>query len=221
VRKALADRFLELAGWSPEGTAPDVPKYVLIAAPHTSNWDLLWMLLFAAHFGVSPRFMAKHTLFRGPMGWAMRGLGGIPVERRRAADVVAQSVAAFTAAEALALVVPAEGTRSRAPFWKSGFYRIAREAGVPIVPSFLDYGRRTGGFGEPFHPTGDVRADMDRLRVFYAGRTGKYPALFGEVRLREEDAEAGGRYEAASRLARESTSTASPTATSPGSTTRP
>lgn len=188
MRKALADRLLDLAGWSAEGAPPAIPKYVLIAAPHTSNWDLFWMLLLAAHFELSPRFMAKHTLFRGPMGWVMRAVGGIPIARHRAGDVVTRSVEAFAASDALALMVPAEGTRARAEYWKSGFYRIAREAGVPIVPSFLDYARKAGGFGEPFHPTGDVRADMDRVRVFYADKTGKYPACFGEVRLREEDA---------------------------------
>lgn len=193
MRRFLALCILRLSGWRAEGERPAAAKYVVIAAPHTSNWDLLFMLAFAAHFGVRPRFMMKHTVFVGPVGWLMRRLGGIPIERHHARGMVKQMAEAFAAADAMALAVPAEGTRSRVDLWKSGFYRIAREAGVPIVLSYLDYRRKVGGFGPAFLPSGDVRLDMDVVRDFYADKVGRHPELFGEIRLAEEDGPAAGR----------------------------
>jgi 1-acyl-sn-glycerol-3-phosphate acyltransferase len=178
---------LAATGWQPEGARPSAAKFVLIAAPHTSNWDLLYLLALAAVFGVNVRWMGKHTLFRGPAGPVLRALGGIPIRRHRNENVVQAMARAFAECDELALVVPAEGTRSRAPYWKSGFYHIARSAGVPIVMGYLDYPRRRGGFGPALVPSGDVRADMDRIRAFYADKVGRHPAGSGPVRLREED----------------------------------
>jgi 1-acyl-sn-glycerol-3-phosphate acyltransferase len=160
---------------------------VLIAAPHTSNWDLAYLLALAAVFDVRVSWMGKHSLFRPPLGLLMRRLGGIPVERHRRGDLVAQAARSLVEADALALVVPAEGTRGYVPHWKSGFYHIARTAGVPIVLGYLDYARRRGGFGPALVPSGDVRRDMDEIREFYADKVGKYPDQFGAVRLKEED----------------------------------
>ncbi len=179
--------FLRLRGWSTEGDKPTENRFVLIAAPHTSNWDLLYLLAFASAYSLRISFMAKHTLFRPPTGWLLSALGGIPVKRNRNQNMVDQMADVFESSENLILVVPAEGTRSYSPYWKSGFYRIAEKAGVPIIPSFLDYKRKAGGFGPPLHPSGDLRGDMDVLRKFYNGRAGKYPEYFSQVRLKDED----------------------------------
>jgi 1-acyl-sn-glycerol-3-phosphate acyltransferase len=189
VEKLLARGFLWISGWKPEGTKPLASRYVLIAAPHTSNWDLAFLLAFAAVFDVRVSWLGKHALFRPPIGWVMRRLGGIPVVRHRRGDLVAQAARSFASRQELALVVPAEGTRSRASHWKSGFYHIARTANVPIVLGYLDYARRRGGFGPAIEASGDVRGDMDLIRSFYADKVARHPSQFGDVRLAEEGSE--------------------------------
>jgi 1-acyl-sn-glycerol-3-phosphate acyltransferase len=186
MKRKLARMILRLAGWRIEGERPVHSHFVLIAAPHTSNWDFPLMLLFAAAFDLKVSWLAKHSLFIGPMGWIMRALGGVPVVRHKNRDVVSAMVETFTGRSGLVLVVPTEGTRKRMDYWKSGFYHIARGAGVPIVPSYLDFGQRRGGFGPALSPSGDMREDMQYFRDFYADMSGKYPGQFGPVRLREE-----------------------------------
>jgi 1-acyl-sn-glycerol-3-phosphate acyltransferase len=182
----LARLFLFLMGWKPEGEPPADPKYVLIAAPHTTNWDFPLTIALAAVFGVKIRWMGKHTLFRFPFGGIMRRLGGIPIRRHERGDIVQQMAADFANYQELALTVPAEGTRSRVEYWKSGFYHIANQAQVPIVLGYLDYERKRGGFGKAVMPTGNIQADMDVIRAFYADKIGKFPEKFGPVRLKEE-----------------------------------
>lgn len=186
MKQRLARGFLRATGWRLRGEAPS-RRCVLIAAPHTSNWDLLWMLTFGWAFGFSPRFMMKHTVFVGPAGWLFRKVGGIAIVRHRQGGMVKQMADAFEGAEELRLVVPPEGTRSRKPYWKSGFYHIAREAGVPVSLSFLDYGCREAGFGPEVTITGNVVEDMDLIRDFYADKVGRHPHLMGEIRLVEEE----------------------------------
>lgn len=188
MRRAFASLFLRATGWRPEGPRPAARRYVLIAAPHTSNWDLAYLLALSWTVGVRVSWMGKHTLFRGPMGSVMRALGGVPVHRQRSNDLVAQMAEAFAQAPSLVLTVPAEGTRGYAPRWKSGFYRIAQAAEVPIVLGFLDYARRRGGFGPQVTPTGDVKRDMDRIRAFYADKVARHPERFGPIELASEDA---------------------------------
>jgi 1-acyl-sn-glycerol-3-phosphate acyltransferase len=159
---------------------------VLIAAPHTSNWDLAYLLALGEAFELRVSWLGKHTLFRPPLGAVMRSVGGIPVVRHKKGQLVTEAAKLFAERKELALVVPAEGTRSRSEYWKSGFYHIARSAGVPIVCGYLDYARKRGGFGLAVLPTGDVRADMDRIRAFYADKVGRFPEKFGPVRLQEE-----------------------------------
>ena len=178
--------LLRLFGWKVDGVAPDAPKMVVIAAPHTSNWDFILMLLMAGALGLRISWMGKDALFRGPFGPIMRRLGGIPVERGAPQNLVEQMVDRFAAAERLVLAVPPEATRRAADYWKSGFYHIARGANVPVAPSILDYGRKTGGFGPTITLTGDVSADMDRFRAVYEGVAGKRPTYQGPIRLREE-----------------------------------
>jgi 1-acyl-sn-glycerol-3-phosphate acyltransferase len=187
----LGKVLLRLAGWRVEGTLPAwADRAVVIAAPHTTNWDLPYMLAVSWALGVRPRWLGKRELFRAPFGWLMRWLGGIPVDRSRRGNLVEEAAAQLRAADRLFLVVPPSGTRSRAPHWKSGFYHIARAARVPIVCAFLDYDRRVGGIGPVFVPSGDLGADMDRLRLFYRDVRGKYPEHETPVRLSEEDAAA-------------------------------
>lgn len=187
MMRALANLLLRIGGWRVEGKPPAARKYVLIAAPHTSNWDFIWVLAFGFHYGIKIRWVGKHTLFRWPYGWFMRMLGGVPVWRDRRQNFVKQMADALVAADSMCLVVPVEGTRGYVDHWKSGFYHIARTAGVPIVMSFLDYSRKVGGIGPTLEPTGNVRHDMDILRSFYAGKIGKVPANTSAIRLAEEE----------------------------------
>jgi 1-acyl-sn-glycerol-3-phosphate acyltransferase len=182
----LARTILRLFGWRIEGSLPAAPKYVIIAAPHTSNWDFPVTILVALALQLRIAFMMKDELFRPPFGWFFRALGGIPVNRRARSNLVEQMVARFHASERLALVVPPEGTRAKVRVWKTGFYYIALGAGVPILLGFLDFRRKVGGFGPLFHPTGDIEADMGVIRAFYSGITGKNPHQFGEVVIRED-----------------------------------
>lgn len=186
VKQLLARVFLKLTGWTAHGSKPIARRYVLIAAPHTTNWDLPYLLAFAWLYGIHISWMGKHQLFTPPFGWLMRWLGGVPVVRNKSGDMVSQMAQVIDASNDICLVVPAEGTRTYVPHWKSGFYHIARTAEVPIVLSYLDYAKREGGFGPAILPTGDVAADMDEIRDFYADKQGKYPELFGEIRLKEE-----------------------------------
>jgi 1-acyl-sn-glycerol-3-phosphate acyltransferase len=186
VKRLLARAFLKLTGWTAEGGRPVAKRYVLIAAPHTTNWDLPYLLAFAWLYDIHISWMGKQQLFSPPIGWLMRALGGIPVQRHKSSDMVSQMARVIDEAKSICLVVPAEGTRAYVPYWKSGFYHIARTANVPIVLSYLDYSRRVGGFGPEIVPTGDVRNDMEEIRDFYTDMQGKYPELFGDIRLKEE-----------------------------------
>jgi 1-acyl-sn-glycerol-3-phosphate acyltransferase len=186
MKKFLGSAFLRLCGWRAEGARPAARKFVLIAAPHTSNWDLAYLLALAAVYDVRVSWMGKHTLFRGPAGSMLRRLGGVPVDRTNRGNLVRQMGGLFEEREHLVLAVPAEGTRDYVPHWRSGFYHIARTAGVPVVLGYLDYQRKRGGFGPELVLTGDVRQDMDEVRGFYADKVGRYPEKFGDVRLKEE-----------------------------------
>jgi 1-acyl-sn-glycerol-3-phosphate acyltransferase len=173
--RAFSIAFLKLTGWKVEGSLPpDGQKSVLIAAPHTSNWDLPYTLMVAFVLRLNIYWMGKEQIFRPPFGGFMRWLGGIPVNRQSANNLVAAAVESIKAAEGpLQLVVPPEGTRSKVRYWKSGFYYIAAGAGVPIVLAFMDYERKISGLGPVFYPTGDLQADMLRIQAFYAPYRGK------------------------------------------------
>ncbi len=171
------------------GELPACRHAVVVAAPHTSNWDLPYMLAVSYALGVKPSWLGKRELFRPPFGWVLRRLGGVPVDRSARRGVVGEAVARFAEAEHLFLVIPPSGTRARAAHWKSGFYHVARGAAVPIVCAYLDYAERVGGVGLVLTPSGNLRADMDRVRAFYASKRGKYPAQVTPMRLREEEAD--------------------------------
>ena len=186
MKRWMARALLRLLGWTIEGERPLPERYVLIAAPHTSNWDFPLMLLFAAAFNMKVNWMGKHRLFIPPAGWIMRALGGIPIVRHTSSNVVDSMIEAFSREPALMLVVPTEGTRNRTEYWKSGFYHIARGASVPIVPSYLDYSQKRGGFGPARTISGDLDTDMQYFRDFYAPMHGRFPDRFGPVRIKEE-----------------------------------
>ena len=184
--RLFARLFLRLTGWQTEGTRPAARCYVVISAPHTTNWDLVYLLAIAIQLDVKVSFIAKSQLFAWPMGYFMRKVGGIPVRRDRRANTVEQMADRLETHADLALAVPAEGTRSYVAHWKSGFYHIALKARVPIVFGYLDYARKRGGFGPEMIPTGNISEDMDAIRDFYSDIQGKYPENFGEIRLKEE-----------------------------------
>jgi 1-acyl-sn-glycerol-3-phosphate acyltransferase len=160
-------------GWRATGDIPAARKYVLLAVPHTSNWDFPYTLGLFNALGVTPHFMAKSSLFRWPLTNFMRDVGGVPVDRAAASDMVAQMVAEFAARDEFVLTIAPEGTRGSVAQWRSGFYRIAIAAGVPIVCGFLDYGTKTGGIGPTIIPTGNYDADMAPAFEFYRGMVGK------------------------------------------------
>jgi len=188
VGKLLARFFLRLSGFEIISTPAADKKLVLIAGPHTSNWDLIHLLAAMSILNVEISWIGKHTMFWWPLGPILRAFGGVPVRRDHPEGIVEQVVRAFDQAEALCLLITPEGTRSYTPYWKSGFYRIAKAAGVPIQLGFVDYSRSRAGFGPTFMPSDDLRADMDKIRAFYAGKVGRYADQAGEVRLREEEA---------------------------------
>ncbi|CBL45689.1 acyltransferase family protein [gamma proteobacterium HdN1] len=164
---------LKLAGWKLEGQPPVEKKYVLIAVPHTSNWDFPITLAMAFLFKFDIFWMGKDSLFKGAAGPIMRWLGGISVDRSSSNNLVQQTIDAFDQQQELVITIPPEGTRSRVEKWKTGFYYIALGAKVPIALGFLDYKRKVGGFGPTFYPTGNVEADIAEIRKFYKGISGR------------------------------------------------
>ena len=171
----LSIAFFRMAGWKIVGELPaEAAKSVLIAAPHTTNWDLPYALMVAFALRLNVYWIGKSSLFKPPFRSVMMWLGGIPVDRSQSNNLVAASSAAMQAAmRPLQLIVPPEGTRSGTRFWKTGFYYIAAGAGVSIVMAYLDYSKKVGGLGPIFKTTGDIDADMAAIKAFYAGVSGK------------------------------------------------
>lgn len=188
MRSMLARVVLAISRYRIVGEPPKDPACVLVAAPHTSNWDFFLMLAMAWHSGLSPVWLGKKEMFWGPMAPLFRRLGGIAVDRQNPAGLAQSIVGRAKTGQVQAIVIPAEATRAKKEYWKSGFRRIAADAGIPICLTFLDGPTRTGGYGPVFHPTDDVVADMDRIREFYADKHGVRPGKFTPPLLREEAA---------------------------------
>ncbi|MFC8597831.1 1-acyl-sn-glycerol-3-phosphate acyltransferase [Isoptericola sp. NPDC057191] len=186
LRRALAGIYWRLSRWTLRSEPVPARAGVLVGAPHTSNWDFVLMLAIAWRLGLDVRWLGKHTLFAGWRGPLMRALGGIPVDRRDPSRVVEDVLSRVQAGKVFHLVVTPEGTRS-GDGWKSGFYRIARAADLPVTLGYVDRTTMTTGLGPTIHLTGDVRADMDVVRAFYADKAGVRPALRTEPRLADED----------------------------------
>lgn len=171
----------------------DARHGVFVGAPHTSNWDFVVAAMVMWHNGLPLRVLVKKELFVGPLAWVLRAFGGIPLDRADAGGVVQGLVAdAAESDRPFVLVVAAEGTRTKGAYWKSGFYRVARDANLPIILGFVDHETRTMGIGPTLLPTGDISADMDAVRAFYADKYGIKPAHRTEPRLREEGGEGTG-----------------------------
>ena len=174
IRRLLLIWF-KRSGWTIAGTLPPDPKFVIMGASHTSNWDFLVFLGAVQALGRKVHFIGKHSLFRWPLGGFMRALGGIPVDRTARQDLVSQVVAEFGAHDQLILVIAPEGTRSRTDKWKTGFYQIALKAGVPIVAAGPDFPTKRGVFGPVIRPTGDYAEDLKPAFAFFRTLTPKHP----------------------------------------------
>jgi len=170
--------YLKIAGWKMIGDWPNFPKAVMLAAPHTSNWDALNMLAVAFYYRVRLRWMAKVSLTRGPWGPVLRWAGCIPIDRSKSNDMVRTMVESFAASDALILAVAPEGTRSLRREWKSGFYQIARLAGVPIVLTVPDYATKTCRISGALFPGGDYEADLARMKHHYRNAQGYHRSNF-------------------------------------------
>ncbi|HBX71284.1 MAG TPA: glycerol acyltransferase [Chloroflexi bacterium] len=177
----FARAVLRLIGWRTQVLPPPTASYVLIGAPHTSNWDFVIVLLLMAAEKLPIRIMGKDSLFRGPIGVFMRSLGAIPVNRNEKTNLVDQVAAKFAEYDELVIGISPEGTRNKTTRWRTGFYYIALKAGVPIVMAYLDYENKVCGLGPSITPTGDIQADFMIIRDFYTGIKGKYPDNQGEV----------------------------------------
>ncbi len=182
----IARSILRLIGWRTHAIPPPTSSYVLIGAPHTSNWDFVLALLLMAAEKIPIRIMGKDSLFRGPIGILMRSLGAMPVYRDENTNMVDQVAAKFNEYEELVIGIAPEGTRSKSSRWRTGFYYIALKADVPIVMAYLDYGNKICGLGPSLKPTGDIQADFEIIRDFYAGIMGKYPQKQGKIEISEK-----------------------------------
>lgn len=185
-RLLIARAFFALSPWSLKSEPAPAKPSVFVGAPHTSNWDFILMLAVAWHQGVHMRWMGKESLFAGWRGPIMRALGGVAVDRAKPERAVSDIVDHLSTDGTIGLVITPDGTRKGHSVWKSGFYRIARETGLPVTLAFVDGSTKTTGLGPTFELSGDVRADMERIRSFYADKSGFRPENRVEPRLREE-----------------------------------
>ncbi len=184
VRRAFARGTLRVTRWRLSGEVPEAG--ILVGAPHTSQWDWAVMLMIAWANSARPQALIKHTYFTGPTGWVLRKTGGVPLDRENPGAAIRALLKQAEGDEPFLLTIAAEGTRGKGEYWKPGFYRIAQQTGLPISLGFVDGPTRTLGIGPTFHPTGDVVADMDFVRAFYADKYGIRPENRTEPRLREE-----------------------------------
>jgi len=177
-----------LGGWHIETTELPPSRTVMLAVPHTTNLDGLLLVLLTRSVGLKSSWMVKDFWLKPPLGWVIGRVGAIPVDRSKATGMVGQMVQRFDEVDEFQLMVPPEGTRSLTTTWKSGFYRIAVDAEVPVTPAYVDYRNKTGGFLAPIAMTGDVDADMDAIRSAYpeAKAMARHPDKFGPIRLSAE-----------------------------------
>ena len=183
--KILSKTFLKLTGWKLHTVTPKEKKFILIGAPHTSNWDFPLALLTFWTVDFNIHWVAKVQMFRGPLHYLFTALGGIPVDRSASHGFIQQIADRFNQAEQLVLTIAPEGTRSKTKYWKSGFYHIAVAANVPICFGYIDYQKRELGFHEWMQPSGDIDADMKTIADFYKTIKGKRPQFQGPVRIRK------------------------------------
>ena len=175
ILRLISNLLMRLAGWRVEGTLPDIPKYLIIGAPHTSNWDFLLFLGVIFRLKADVKYMGKAELFRSPLGWFFYWSGGIPVDRSKSSGLVEQMVEAFQRSNKFILTIAPEGTRHGVKEWKRGFYHIAKGAGVPIVMAKVDGKQKAMRVGEIFYLTDDMEADMKSIQELFKGMVGVNP----------------------------------------------
>lgn len=174
ITRALAILFMAFIGWRIGGNVPDLHKFIIVGAPHTSNWDFILVIATASALGIRISWMAKHSLFKGPMGPVFRWMGGIPIDRRATHGVVGENIEAFKRRDKLILCITPEGTRSLVKKWKSGFYQIALGANVPILLAGFDYKNKVIDLGPMVKPSGNYEKDLERIKTHYATIQGKH-----------------------------------------------
>lgn len=181
--KPLSRFLLSLLGWQLEEKLPSEKKFVIIGAFHTSNWDFIIGILGMWALGLKASWVGKHTLFRGPLGPLFRRMGGIPVDRTLPTGFIHRIAELYKSKQQMTLTIAAEGTRSRTEYWKTGFYFIAVEAGVPVALGYLDWGKKKLGIGGTLYPCGDIKRDFEIIRDFYQDKTGLRPENQGPIAL--------------------------------------
>lgn len=186
IIQRIARFIFKAIGWKVSIIDPPTSSYVFIGAPHTTNWDFGILMLFATAYKVPVHWMGKDSLFKGPLGFIITALGGIPVNRSKSSNFVDQAAEMFAKNKDLIIALSPEGTRGKSTRWRTGFYYIALKAKVPVVMAFLDYKEKTCGLGPALHPTGDINADFEKIKNFYKNFTGKYPEKQGKISLSDE-----------------------------------
>ncbi|MFP6597682.1 MAG: lysophospholipid acyltransferase family protein [Candidatus Hydrogenedentota bacterium] len=178
ILRFIARCYLKFFGWKCRGHVPEERRYIILAGPHTSNWDFPFMIACASVIRVRPYWMGKKAIFFFPLGWFFKWMGGYAIDRSKNNSLVDQMVAVYGEVDELCVLIPPEGTRKRREKWKSGFYHIAQQANIPLVLGYLDYAKKEGGFGEVYWVTDDYDADMKYIQEFYASKGAKYPKNF-------------------------------------------
>ena len=174
--KGLVRFILKISGWKIDQHSPEgVEKCVIVVGPHTSNWDFVIGRMAFTMYGIKPKILIKKDLFFPPLGWILRLMGGIPVDRKKNNNITDMAVKLFNENEKLFMVFTPEGTRSYNPNWKKGFYYIALKANVPIYICYVDYATKTGGFHSLFTPTGDVEKDIAYIKNVLSQYKGRFP----------------------------------------------
>jgi 1-acyl-sn-glycerol-3-phosphate acyltransferase len=179
--RSLSKLALQLSGWRVVGQLPDIPKFVVVGAPHTSNWDFVMFLALAFILRGNLRYMGKKELFRWPIAGFFRWCGGVPVDRSKPQGLVEQTVQAIQEADRFQLVITPEGTRSKVREWKQGFYHIAKQANIPVVTGYVDSRTMTCGIGPTFTLTDDMEADIHAMQAFFKDKVGINPGLTSEL----------------------------------------
>jgi 1-acyl-sn-glycerol-3-phosphate acyltransferase len=179
--RALSKLALRIIGWRVAGQLPDIPKFVIVGAPHTSNWDFVMFLALAFILRGDFRYMGKKELFYPPYGWFFRWCGGVPVDRSKPQGLVEQTVDAIRESNFFQMVITPEGTRSKVGKWKQGFYHIAKQADIPVVAGYVDTRTMTCGIGPIFTLTGDMEADIKDIQAFYKDKVGINPGQTSEL----------------------------------------
>jgi 1-acyl-sn-glycerol-3-phosphate acyltransferase len=184
VKQWIGRTIMRLGGWT-SPNPPAVAKAVLVCCPHTSNWDFVWFVAITWSWGHNTHWMGKKSLFKGPLGSFMRAMGGIPVDRSARINQVSSAAKTVREAQHMLLAVAPDGTRGKSTHWKTGFYHIAQLAGVPLLLGFLDYPKKSGGFGAVMQPSGNLDADLAEMQRFYAGIVGAHPERMSPIRWKE------------------------------------